>query len=353
MIAASARLQSAPEAKLLFVDSGGAIREWPRSQFAELLRPGDVVIANDAAVLPASLFGRHVPSGGRIEVRLAGRRTLDEIRRFSAIVFGEGDFRMRTEDRPDPPSLHVGDRLELGPLNAIVADVLDHPRHVLLNLQGSPRQIWEGLARHGRPIQYAHLATPLALWDVWTAIAGPPMAFEPPSAGFALDWRVLASLPGRGVRFGAITHAAGVSSTGDPKLDALLPFDEPYRIPRSTARLIAEAQSRGGRIVAIGTTVVRALEHSAAIFCGFVPAGERAATQKIGLSSRLRVVDAILTGVHEQGSSHHELLRAFAGDETLELVGGELSARGFRTHEFGDSLFLEKAVRRWPAEPAG
>jgi S-adenosylmethionine:tRNA ribosyltransferase-isomerase len=294
----------------------------------------------------AALAIRGPPAPGRIEVRLAGRRTLGETGQFSAVVFGEGDFRFRTEDRPDPPSLHVGDRLELGPLDAIVVEALGHPRFVLLNLQGSPRQIREGLARHGRPIQYAHLAEPLALWDVWTAIAGPPVAFEPPSAGFALDWRLLASLTGRGVGFGAITHAAGVSSTGDPELDALLPFDEPYRIPRSTARLIAEAQSRGGRIIAVGTTVVRALEHSAAIFCGFVPAGERTATQKIGPSSRLRIVDAILTGVHEQGSSHYELLRAFAGDEMLGLVGGELRARGFRTHEFGDSLFLEKAVGR-------
>jgi S-adenosylmethionine:tRNA ribosyltransferase-isomerase len=344
MVAASARAQSARDAKVLIVDSEGAIGERPRPQFVDLLRPGDVVVANDAAVLPASLLGIHAPSGAPIEVRLAARRTLDEIRQFSGIVFGEGDFRTRTEDRPDPPPLHVGDRLEFGTLNAIVAQVLDHPRFVLMNLKGSPRQIWEGLARRGRPIQYAHVAAPLALLDAWTAIAGPPVAFEPPSAGFALDWGVLASLTARGVRFGAITHAAGVSSTGDPELDARLPFDEPYRVPRSTARLIAEAQSRGARIIAIGTTVVRALEHSAAIFCGFVPAGERAATQKIDRSSRLRVVDAILTGVHEQGSSHYELLRAFAGEETLGLVGRELGTRGFRTHEFGDSLFLEKAI---------
>ena len=343
MIAAGARLPGAADAKLLFVDGRGAIRQWPRRQWAELLRAGDAVVANDAAVLPASLSGRHLPSGRRIEVRLAGRRTLEGARKFSAVVFGERDFRVRTEDRPPPPALRDGDRLELGPLSAIVVEALGHPRLVLLSLQGTTRQVWEGLARHARPIQYAHVAAPLALWDVWTPIAGPPVAFEPPSAGFALDWRALASLDARGVRFGAITHAAGLSSTGDAALDARLPLDEPYRIPSATARLIGEARARGGRIIAVGTTVVRALEHSAGVFCGFVPAGERTATQKIGPSSRLRVVDAILTGVHEQGSSHYELLRAFAGDEVLTRVDGELSARGFRAHEFGDSVLLERA----------
>ena len=68
-----------------------------------------------------------------------------------------------------------------------------------------------GIARHGRPIQYAHVAAPLALWDVWTPIAGPPFAFEPPSAGFAIDWRMLAAMADRGAEFATITHAAGIS----------------------------------------------------------------------------------------------------------------------------------------------
>ena len=75
---------------------------------------------------------------------------------------------------------------------------------------------------------------PLAIWDTWTPIAGPPVAFEPPSAGFVLDWKTLASMRARSVQFATITHAAGISSTGDRELDALLPFDEPYLIPAST-----------------------------------------------------------------------------------------------------------------------
>jgi S-adenosylmethionine:tRNA ribosyltransferase-isomerase len=288
-------------------------------------------------------------------VRLAGRDSLDEIRQFSAVVFGEGDFRMRTEDRPKPPALNPGDLLELGPLRATVTRLLNHPRFLVLQFAGSPREIWEGLARHGRPIQYSHVPAQLALWDTWTPIAGLPVAFEPPSAGFVLDWNMLASMTARKIRFATITHAAGISSTGDAELDSLLPFDEPYRIPQSTALVIKHAQMRHGRVIAIGTTVVRALEHAAAVFEGVVPAGERLATQRIGASSRLRIVDAILTGTHERGASHYELLRAFVDDETLGRIDRELNARNYRTHEFGDSVFLERVdeeVRCTGQQPA-
>jgi S-adenosylmethionine:tRNA ribosyltransferase-isomerase len=147
----------------------------------------------------------------------------------------------------------------------------------------------------------------------------------------------------RKIHFGTITHAAGLSSTGDPELDALLPFAEPYRIPESTALMIKQAQASGRRIIAIGTTVVRALEHTAAMFDGVVPSGERLATQRLDASSKLRIVDAILSGIHERGTSHYELLRAFVDDETLGRINHELNARDYRTHEFGDSVFLERA----------
>jgi S-adenosylmethionine:tRNA ribosyltransferase-isomerase len=310
---------------------------------AGLLRPGDLVIANDAATLPASLRGTHVPTGGPIEVRLAGRRSLaaDDVHNFSAILFGEGDYRTRTESRPPPPALSPGDRLALGPLSATVERLLGHPRLVSLRFEGAPDAIWAGLARHGRPIQYAHVSGPLALWDVWAPLAGPPVAFEPPSAGFALDWRVLAALRGRGIAFATLTHAAGISSTGDAELDRRLPFDEPYRIPAATIRAIGRARARGGRIVAIGTTVVRALEHAAAQEGG-VRAGEGLATQRIGAVSRLRIVDVILSGTHEPGTSHYELLRAFTDDATLARANDELTAGDYRTHEFGDSVLVER-----------
>ena len=342
MIAASVPVQRPNRARLLVAGRHGHIEHWRRADFVRLFRRGDLVIANDAATLPASLSGQHVATGRDIEVRLAGRDSLEQVTRFSAVLFGPGDFRTRTEDRPLPPPVHPGDILGLGPLRARVVGLHDHPRLVALEFDGSPGTIWEGLARHGRPIQYSHLTTPLALWDTWTAIAGPPVAFEPPSSGFVLDWDALASMSKGGVRFVTITHAAGISSTGDATLDALLPFDEPYRIPASTAEAIRHAREGGGRIIAIGTTVVRALEHAAAINPVLQP-GEGVASQRIDGSSRLRIVDAILSGTHEPGTSHYDMLRAFADERTLNRINRELNELGYTTHEFGDSVFLEAA----------
>jgi S-adenosylmethionine:tRNA ribosyltransferase-isomerase len=343
MIAADRPIQRQAGAKLLVIDAWGEIRHAARARLLDFLRPDDLVVANDAATLPASLGGRHVPSGSSVEVRLAGRQSLEPtaVRHFSAVVFGAGDFHTRTEDRPPSPSLAPGDRLALGPLTATVVRTLGHPRLVALRFAGRPDDIWAGLARHGRPIQYAHLPAPLALWDVWTPIAGPPVAFEPPSAGFALDWGTVTAMHARGVAVATITHAAGISSTGDEALDRHLPFDEPYRIPAATACAIRHARERGRRVVAVGTTVVRALEHAAARD-GQVPAGEGLATQRIGPASRLRVVDAILSGTHEPGTSHYQLLRAFAADATLRRASDELDAGGYRTHEFGDSVLVEQ-----------
>jgi S-adenosylmethionine:tRNA ribosyltransferase-isomerase len=326
----------------LIVDASGRIRHSARDAFVGLLNPHDLVIANDAAPLPASLHGRHAPSGAVVEVRLAGRASLDaaDVHRFVAVVFGAGDFRTRTEDRPLPPKLAPGDRLELGPLSATVESLLDHPRLVSLRFDGAARDIWAGLATHGRPIQYAHVPAPLALWDVWTPIAAMPVAFEPPSAGFVLDWASIRAMHRRGVAFATLTLAAGISSTGEQELDRRLPFDEPYRIPVSTAAAIHEARRQDGRVVAIGTTVVRALEHAAGRD-GIVQPGDGVANQQLGPASELRVVDAILSGTHEPDSSHYQLLRAFADDATLAAATAALEASSYRTHEFGDSMFVE------------
>lgn len=341
MLAAQLPVQRPVDAKLLVVDEQRNLIHVPRSAFVDFLRADDLVIANDAATLPASLTGIHEPTGKVIEVRLAGRPSLDpsDINRFSAVVFGEGDFHTRTEDRPLPPPLHTGDTLVLGPLSARIEKVLGHPRLVALRFDGTADEVWSGLASHGKPIQYSHLQSSLELWDVWTKIAGPPVAFEPPSAGFVLDWHVLSAIREHKARFATITHAAGISSTGDDDLDRLLPFDEPYHIPASTAEAVVEARRRGGRVIAVGTTVVRALE-DAATADGHLRVGDGVAHGRIGPATQLHVVDAILSGTHERGTSHYELLHAFLEDATLERATDELDARGYRTHEFGDSILI-------------
>jgi len=335
MIAAQQPVQRPADARLLVIDRHGAITHAPRSTLADFLEPGDLVVANDAGTLPASLHGVHLASGAPIEVRLAGRASFaHEDLRFAAIVFGAGDWRTRTEDRPLPPPFAHGDRLALGPLVASVHGTLGHPRLVALKFEGPADRVWAGIAQHGRPIQYAYLDRPLALWDVWTPIAALPVAFEPPSAGFALDWKILRTMRERGAEFATITLAAGISSTGDPALDARLPFDEPYRIPAATAAAILRTRTSGGRVVAVGTTVVRALEHSGG------RSGDGVADQRIGPDTRLSIVDAILSGTHAPEESHYQMLRAFHGDDVLAQAEAALEASSYRTHEFGDSVLI-------------
>jgi S-adenosylmethionine:tRNA ribosyltransferase-isomerase len=343
--AATLPIQRPRDARLLVIDPRGHIEHRLRAAFIELLREGDCVIANDAATLPASLPGIHQPSGAQIEVRLAGRASLDpeDVKRFSAVVFGDGDFHTPTEARAAPPVLMPRDRLKLGTIDAIIVRLLDHPRLVELKFDGDATRVWRALAEQGRPIQYAHMQQALALWDVWTPIAAHPVAFEPPSAGFVLDWQTVDAMRARGIGFATLTHAAGLSSTGDEALDRRLPFDEPYRIPSGTAALVAATRARHGRVVAIGTTVVRALEHAASIH-GAVRAGEGVATQRIGPQTSLRVADVLVSGTHEPGTSHYALLRAFTDTLTLQCASDELEAHRYRTHEFGDSVWIERRV---------
>lgn len=343
MKAAHLPIQRPGDARLLAVDAGGCVHDLARQHIVNWLRPGDLLVANDAATMPASLSGMHLRSGAPVELRLAARDSLapEEIRQFTAVLFGVGDWRTCTEDRPEPPTVEPGDLLALGPLQARVLAMLGSPRLLRIEFAGTPDAIWAGLARHGRPVQYAHLAQPLALWDVWTRVAAQPVAFEPPSAGFLLDWGLLDALRARGVGFATLTHAAGLSSTGDAALDARLPLPEPYHLPASTVAAIAQARSRGGRVVALGTTVTRALEDSAARH-GAPRAGMAVADLRLGRHTPLRVVDVLVSGTHEPGSSHYELLRAFTPEPTLQRISRALEAWGYRTHEYGDSVWLER-----------
>ena len=152
------------------------------------------------------------------------------------------------------------------------------------------------------------------MWDVWTKIACDPIAFEPPSAGFALDWRTQSVWRQRGVGFATLTHAAGISSTGDQAVS--LPLG----------------------------SVVRALE-SAANADGTVRVGNNLARGRIRRNTAIRVVDAILTGVHRLGESHFELLEAFVDDPMLAKVSNASIKYGYRPHEFGDSMLIERRAR--------
>ena len=347
MIAAHHAIQRPARARMGVLAADGAVRIEPRGALTSLFRSGDLLVINDAATLPASLRGEHVASGLFIEARLASRLELDpaEPRRWVAVLLGAGTHRERTEDRGAPPVVSPGDRLRFGELGAVIERVLDHPRLVELSLEGERERVWRALLREGRPIQYAYLRDELALWDSQTVIAGPPVAVEPPSAGFVLTFAMLAELRARGVEVATLTHAAGLSSTGDAALDARLPLPEPYEIPARTAVLVRRAHRQRRRVIALGTTVARALESASRAGRGVIAPGRAMATLRLGSTEPAHAVDVLVTGVHESGTSHHELLAALVPPDRRDALTLAMEREGLRTHEFGDSCWVERASR--------
>src|SRR5690348_9220668 len=180
MIAQALPRDVARAARLLRVDPRAwAVRDLGVEALARQFEPGDLVVVNDAATLPAS-FRAVTCAGASIEVRLAG--PVGE-RRWAAVVFGDGDWRTRTERRPDPAPVRAGCHIEMSGVSARVVDVSRvSPRLVTLEFEVEPDALWPALYRAGRPVQYSHLARDLALWDVQTAFGGRPWSVETPSA---------------------------------------------------------------------------------------------------------------------------------------------------------------------------
>jgi S-adenosylmethionine:tRNA ribosyltransferase-isomerase len=322
---------------LLVVDpQNDAIRELRTPDLPDLLAAGDLLVVNDAATLPASLHG-HDETGHAIEIRLVAAGADAS---FRAVLFGPGDWHQRTEDRAPPPALVPGARLTLGSLTASIEAVDPISRRlVTLRFDGDGDRLWDALYRQGQPVQYSYLSHALPLWAVQTVYATRPWAFEMPSAGRPLSWDSLMRMRRKGVRWAAVTHAAGLSSTGDPRLDAALPLPERFDIPIATVDAISETSRRGGRVVAVGTTVVRALE-GAAMKTGTLRPGEGETDLRIDRTFRPRIVDGILSGVHAATESHFDLLGAFAPARLLASATDYAEAHGFHTHELGDSMLL-------------
>jgi S-adenosylmethionine:tRNA ribosyltransferase-isomerase len=354
------------DARLLAVDAqSGRYADLQVADLATLLRPGDLLVVNDAATLPASLRGVvQDAAGAPVELRLAGAAAPDgdaasdeTADAYWAVLFGAGDWRTPTEDRPPPPPLPVGARIELG--EALVAQVVAvstiSPRliQVRFNLRGAA--LWAALYAHGRPVQYSYLREELALWSVQTVYGGRPWAAEMPSAGRPLSWALLAALQRRGVGLAWLTHAAGLSATGDPALDAALPLPERYEIPESTVHKIAQTRRRGGRVIAVGTTVVRALEGAAQAAqkagapAGTLIAGGGITSLVLQPHSRLCIVDGILTGIHSPSESHFRLLAAFCPLPQLTATFAHAVEEGYLCHEFGDVSLIAPALL--PAAP--
>jgi S-adenosylmethionine:tRNA ribosyltransferase-isomerase len=329
------------DVRLLVVDpASGTLATQRMADLPGRLAPGDLLVVNDAATLPASLRGRD-ERGRPVEARLCAPG--DAVAGvFPAVLFGAGDWRQRTEDRPPPPALAPGAWLTFGALGARVRAVSPlSARLVELSFELTGDDLWAALYREGRPVQYSYLAHDLPLWAVQTVYAGRPWASEMPSAGRPLSWQLLLALRRAGVRLATLTHAAGLSATGDPALDRALPLPERFDVPPATARAVGVTRRGGGRVIAVGTTVVRALEGAvAASPAGQLRAGAGETSLRLGPGHRPAIVDGLLTGVHVPGESHFALLEAFADGQLLRRAAARAEAEGFLTHELGDSLLV-------------
>lgn len=317
---------------LVIVDGeAGASRLGQVGDLVAVLDPGDVLVLNDAATFPASL-SLSTAAGEAVEIRLIEERPGG----FFGLAFGAGDWRTPTENRPPAPELAPGTGLHAGSELVATVRAVDPRSARLVELRFEATDPWEPIYRLGRPIQYAYLEDDEELWTVQTAYGSRPVAAEMASAGRPLSWAILGALRRRGVELGWLTHAAGLSSTGDVELDALLPLPERYQIPSATAAAVRRARARGSRVIGAGTTVVRALESAARAGDGDVVAGAGRTDLVIDASTELLAVDGIITGLHEPDASHHRLLRAFAGTGDLETAWARAAAAGFRAHELGD-----------------
>ena len=319
------------EVRLLVAGANRPIRHTTFRDLAEFLEPGDLIVVNTSATLASAVDG----------VRGDGRPVTAHI--SHAAPHGEGWV---VELRTPGGAARI--------LDAHVGELVHLPRGVTAVLstahpdpsRRSGSRLWlahipvEGgvpgwLQRVGRPITYGHLPVAPPLTAYQTEFARDPGSAEMPSAGRPFSASVLAALAARGVPVAELTLHTGVSSTesGEP------PPAEWFRVPADTAHRVNQARARGSRVVAVGTTVTRALE-SAADTRGRLSPTAGWTDLVLGPDRAPRVVDGLVTGWHEPEASHLLLLEAVAGPELVGQAYAAALAQRYQWHEFGDSCLL-------------
>ncbi|HEX9709002.1 MAG TPA: S-adenosylmethionine:tRNA ribosyltransferase-isomerase [Candidatus Thermoplasmatota archaeon] len=288
-----------------------------------LLTPGDLVVVNESATLPAGL-----PARGAV-----GDFTL-----CLSTNYGRGLWLTEPRwgpARPGPLPLRPGDRFEAAGLRAtVVAEYPGLPRLLFVHLNGD---VLSAAARRGAPIRYAYLREPLGLEFYQTVFSRVPGSAEMPSAARPFTLAAVRALAARGVRFATVVLHAGVSSleVEAPLVEAQPLYPEPFEVPAATVAAVSAARAAGRRVVAVGTTVVRALE-SAHDGKRLRPA--RGFTRLYVNPYRpARVVDGLLTGFHDPMTSHLAMLYALAGEDLVRSAYAEAVAGRYLWHEFGDS----------------
>ncbi|HEX2468308.1 MAG TPA: S-adenosylmethionine:tRNA ribosyltransferase-isomerase [Solirubrobacterales bacterium] len=298
-------------------------------ELPQFLAPGDLLVVNTSGTLPAAVAAQR-PDGTLLELRIA--TPAPETRGDEWWV-----VELRSADGSSPfDGVRPGECLALtgGRTIEIVAPYAAGRRLWLARLDpGAP--LHEYLARHGHPIRYGYVP---AAWDLaayQTAYATEPGSAEMPSAGRPFTPELITRLVAAGTHVAPLTLHTGVSS---PEREEA-PYPERYEVSRPTARLINAVREWGGRVIAVGTTVVRALETVAARSGTVAPAVGW--TNLVVTPDRgLRAVDGLLTGWHEPRASHLQLLEASAGSLLLRRSYDAALEHGYLWHEFGDSHLI-------------
>jgi S-adenosylmethionine:tRNA ribosyltransferase-isomerase len=312
---------------LTLAKGDGALGELTIAGLAQLFRPGDLLILNDTRVIPARLQGKK-ESGGAVEIFLVRR------------IAGEGELwscLIKASKTPKP-----GCRVLLSA--GVVATVGERESgEWRVGFEGCG-DFWawlEGAGSMPLPPYIKRAPEGEDLERYQTVFAREKGAVAAPTAGLHFTSALLDEIRGKGAEIAPLTLHVGLGTFMPVRVEELSEHTmhrEWYRIPPETVAAVARTKARGGRVVALGTTALRALEHAAG--SGELLAGEREADIFILPGYRFRVVDALITNFHLPKSTLFMLVCAFAGKERMLGAYREAVSRRFRFFSYGDAMFI-------------
>ena len=335
---AEARGLERDEVRLMVTEVGSdEIRHSNVTRLADHLERGDLLVVNDSATINASLPAIRAARAGapirlHLSTQLESTRWAVELRHVTA----KGSAPLLDASPGERVLLPGGVEAELiEPWPLSPDGVWDTSTRLWVAAVDLPNGFHDYTCRYGEPIRYSYVPKIWPLSFYQTIFAREPGSAEMPSAGRPITARVLASLTERGVRVAPVTLHTGVSSFESPEL----PYPERYQVLDETAAAVNAARQRNGRVIAVGTTVVRALETVA------TPDGlahPRAGWTDLVVTREQppRVVDGLITGFHAPRASHLAMLEAFAGRDQLALAYESAISARYRWHEFGDIHFI-------------
>jgi S-adenosylmethionine:tRNA ribosyltransferase-isomerase len=299
----------------------GETRDMRFDQLPELLEPADVLVINTSGTRPSAVGGRR-DDGRRVAVHLSSP--------VPGAPAGAWIVELREGDRSARDGA-PGERLALpdGGRAHLISQY--HGDRLWLATLSLPEEVDEYLTRHGYPIRYGHTAGERSIDEYQNVYATEPGSAEMPSAGRPFTPELITRLVARGIGVAPLVLHTGVSSLEQGER----PHAERFRVPASTTERVEVARRLGGRVIAVGTTVVRALESSVSEDGRLHPAGGWT-DLVLDRGTPAKVVDGILTGFHDPHASHLDLLQAIVPPEVLAASYRAAAAAGYRRHEFGD-----------------